>query len=73
MIIDFVCPDCNAPNSHDFERDTRRVSALLCCHSCDELWGIDIDGDEVLIVSTGEPVDTGFCLVEGRENRKQAV
>ena len=68
MIIDFVCPDCKAPNSHDFEKDSRRVTALLCCHNCDEYWGIDIDGKEVVIVSTGEPVETGFSLVEGREN-----
>jgi hypothetical protein len=68
MIIDYVCPDCNAPNSHDFETDCKRLTALLCCDNCDELWGIDIDGDEVTIYSTGERVDMGFVLIEGREN-----
>ena len=68
MIIDFSCPDCSAVNSHHWKEEKRQLSALVGCQQCAEVWGVVIDGDNVTIVSTGDPIDTALIVTLGREN-----
>lgn len=62
MILDFFCPACLAFNSVEYDDDDEIITDMVPCSACRELWGIEIDIEDVRFFPTGRPVNCDHAL-----------
>ena len=57
MFVDFLCPECRKLNSCHWKKSGDYLTALIECHNCSELWGVEVSGNEINIYPTIDPVE----------------